>query len=1018
MEERKTRGRSRRRKRKNQMRRPMAVLLALMLSVTSFGTATVYADDAAVVKEGVGAAGSQEKVDPDKWAEKEVLGGGKLAEDAADGKDTAGKDTAGVQDGSNEADDSGNKGSDGAGDGKEAGSVDENGNSQTGDENGQSSSGKQTGNLYDSIERPSQSDTVELIPGAPSDSKKSESDASEAGKPGDGMDTDAKSDINSDANSGTGSAGSASEAAGDSNSQKEQENVDHSGNQPGGSQETEVKPVPAEEKEKNYEYIYDKESGKFKVTFNIKEDAKGDQTVELSKVLEEINAAGKKQFEQWFQTKEGANELDDAQYYGQNTIRQVFDGVEYIYNIKNGTTRLYEEPGCTTVFDVYITNGSKHTYVYKNNSFTVSTPDMSNTDHTGITGFDGQELPEDYTKGFLSPKYDIKNAGTTGVIENLIDEALKDTKSQWQYGIDKDGNLTTSHAQKLTKKDIEVGTPVYKIGNKYYLHSEKYDCYYCDFNSAQVEEKPKGSGNYFVKSVPSSGKNNYAIKADGSKYYAPWVRGGEIDAIRASANKIQDALNQYLSKNNTTLEKEVLKYYNEKDGTSYTTIEELLSGNEAAANELTRAGETGNSSLASLNPMLIHSSSQYDDFYKNIFSFNVGSREEMEKFLDSDNIDHGHGHGEWASDGYEMTIGDYMADKLNETDGAWDKANAYFNVLLKSGLTAEEATWAAFTMATNIDGERADNNYQNSAWTWYSSMILKQQDGTFNLTKVDTEGNQLGDDEGEKQTSFYLWYVDSKTETDEQGNQKKVDVAKYCVYVDPVYETVKNEDGSESQKLVKDGYYGWVEYDPDNKELNYTISTTNGTLNIDYALLEGVVYYLQEKAAPDGYEVDSNIYVICDEEAYKQMRAEKGANSVINPATGIESATVYMGAIKGGETLKVNFVNGKTAPNPDINPDPTPDHGGGGGSHGGHGGGGSSSGSKKTTTSVGPGTTTAEEPVLPEQPVEVPIENIPAQGLPKTGEDGVNTSALMLTLGLLAAAYVWMSGRKNEKVQN
>ena len=64
--------------------------------------------------------------------------------------------------------------------------------------------------------------------------------------------------------------------------------------------------------EKNYDYIYDKEAGKFKITFHIKEDAKGDQTVELSKVMEEINAAGKKQFDEWFKTEEGAKELDDA----------------------------------------------------------------------------------------------------------------------------------------------------------------------------------------------------------------------------------------------------------------------------------------------------------------------------------------------------------------------------------------------------------------------------------------------------------------------------------------------------------------------------------------------------------------------------------------------------------------------------------------------------------------------------------------------------------------------------------
>ena len=956
MEERKIRGRSRRRKYKNQMRRPIAVLLALMLSFSSFGTATAYADAA----EGSKTESQPEKVEAEKWTEKTILDSGKQTDGVSVTKDAS---------------------ANAANEGKETGNDNEGGNDDG-----------QTDNPYDSIERPAQSDTIEMIPGAPSDSKDKESDAG----------TDTKTDTKADTAEGSNPE---SGVAGESNDQNEQEKEGESENQPEGGQETEVKPLPAEEK--NYDYIYDKEAGKFKITFHIKEDAKGDQTVELSKVMEEINAAGKKQFDEWFKTEEGAKELDDAQYYG-STIRQSFGGVEYIYNPVNGTASLYEEPGCTTVFDVYLTNGSKHTYVYKNNSFTVSTPDMSNSDHTGVTGFDGQELPEDYTKGFLSPKYDIENASTTGVIEDLVDKALQDTQSQWQYGIDKDGNLTTSHSQKLTKNDIKIGTPVYKIRNKYYLYSEKYDCYYGEFNQAQVEENPKGSGKYVVKLVPSSGKNNYAIKADGSNYYAPYVRGSEINALKPSASRIQMAVKNYLSKNNTTLAQEVLKYYNEKDGTSYATIEELLSKNETAMDELTKSGATDNASLKSLDPMLLHSSSQYDNFYQNIFSFNVGSQEDMKKFLENENLGHGHSHGNWATDGCEMTIGDYMADKLNETDGAWDKANAYFNALLKSGVSSEEATWVAFTMATNIDGPRADNDYHNTAWNWYSSMVLKQQDGTFNLTKVDTDGSQLGDDEGEGQTSFYLWYIDSKTETDEQGNQKTTDVTKYCVYVDPVYETVENEDGTKSQKLVKDGYYGWVEYDPDNKELNYTVSTTNGTLNIDYALLEGVVYYLQEKAAPDGYKVDSNIYVICDEESYQQMTAEKGVSSVINPATGVESAVVYMGAIKGGETLKVNFVNGKTAPKPD----PTPDHGGGG-SHGGHGGGGSSSGGKKTT-SAGPGTVT-EEPVLSEQPAEVPIENIPAQGLPKTGEDGVNTSALMLTLGLIASAYVWMSGRREEE---
>ena len=117
MKERKIRGRSRRRKYKNQMRRPIAVLLALMLSFSSFGTATAYADDAAVVKESVDTAGTQEKVDLDKWMEKEVFDTGKQAENIA------GKDTVGVQDGSTVVDVSGDEGSDGAGEGNEAGTV-------------------------------------------------------------------------------------------------------------------------------------------------------------------------------------------------------------------------------------------------------------------------------------------------------------------------------------------------------------------------------------------------------------------------------------------------------------------------------------------------------------------------------------------------------------------------------------------------------------------------------------------------------------------------------------------------------------------------------------------------------------------------------------------------------------------------------------------------------------------------------------------------------------------------------
>ena len=674
-----------------------------------------------------------------------------------------------------------------------------------------------------------------------------------------------------------------------------------------GNQE-DLKKEPAEDdkypESKDYEFVFDPETKHFHVTFHIQEDAEGDQTIELSKVLEEVDGYGQAEFDNWKNTPGYQAALNR----GQTKIRWTgdrFNDVEYVFDLETGKASLYMEPGCTTIFDVSLANGSKHTYVYKDSSLTVATPDVSNTDKTGVTGFDGQELPEDYSQSFLSPSYST-DPKVNGAVETIIDAALKESESRWQYGIDKDGNLTTSHSKKLTSKDIPVGTPVYKIGSKYYLYSEQNDCYYCEFNKGQVKEEPANSGNYVVKSVPSSGKDNYAIKADGKKYYAPYVRGSEIDATKPSDSKIQSELTKYLNNNNTTLDVEILKYYNDKDGTNYGTLSELLAANPEVEKELTES-----SSTHKLNPVQVKSSQLYDNFYQNVLSFKIGDPEKVDAEA-SGNVDHSHSHGQWATDGTQETIGDYMAGKLTET-GKWAEANSYFNTLVLSGMTEEEATWAAFTMATNIDGPRADNNYQNTAWNWYASMVLHQADGTLDLTKTDKKtGEIIGDDEGEGQTSFYLWKYETNKDTGEKDTM-------YCTYVEPTYTT--NEAGE--QVLEKDGFYCWVKYDPSKDKLTYTVTTTNGKLNIDYALLENVVYYLQEAIAPDGYDVDPEIYVICDEESYKELEGTE----VTNPATGATSKVTessWLGSILGGKTLSINFMNTATVV-PDPDPEPTPD---------------------------------------------------------------------------------------------
>lgn len=775
----------------------------------------------------------------------------------------------------------------------------------TGDNTDQPTDGEGDGDNTSSddkptIERPEQSETVETLPGTAEDNK-------------DHIKGEDKDDTEDKGDSGEETPGTGDTDTGD---------TEEKGETPaeGEGTDTEVKPEEKPEEDLDYSVAYDEDTGHFKVTFNIKEDAEGDQTIELSKVQEVVEKYGEKQFDEWLQTDTGAKWMDDARWYaqyGESSKKTVdFNGASYTlyvyYDEKTDSVcqrvAFTNEPGCTTMFDISLSNGSKHTYVYKDNSLTVATPDVSNTDKTGVTGFDGQELPKEYAGNTnLELKYD-KNAAS-GCMEDLVDAALKEYGEDcWlpQY-LDSEGNLTTQSS----RTDVPAGTEVELINGKYYVRSG--DHYYGGFSKNDVQTTDDG------KIVLNKDKNTstraYKKVSNGKKVATDDILGRQnhsSDALMTS--DVRKALKPYMEeKGYTTYDDYILDYYRKADGSKYDSVSELLKNDPKALKELSRSGmnmpdnpNTGN------NTVKMDPSTLYDNFYKNVLSFKVGNQDTVDSEAGG-NVDHNHSHGQWAADGTQETIGDYMADKLNETPGAWDKANAYFNTLLASGLTSEEATWAAFAMATNIDFQNAGNDYQNTAWNWYASMVLHQADGTLDLTKTDKDtGEIIGDDEGEGQTSFYLW----KYETDKETGEKDT---MYCTYVEPTYTT--NKDGE--QVLEKDGFYCWVKYDPSKDKLTYTVTTTNGKLNIDYALLENVVYYLQEAIAPDGYDTDPEIYVICDEESYKELEGTE----VTNPATGATSKVTessWLGSILGGKTLPINFMNTATVV-PDPDPEPTPD---------------------------------------------------------------------------------------------
>ena len=765
----------------------------------------------------------------------------------------------------------------------------------TGDNTDQPTDGEGDGDNTSSddkptIERPEQSDTVETLPGTAEDNK-------------DHIKGEDKDDTEDKGDSGEETPDTGDTDTGD---------TEEKGEEGSGSEETpEEKPEETpKEDDTDYSCAYDPDTGHFKITFNIKADAEGDQTIELSKVQEVVSKNG----ESYLDTDEGKRKLATAQMWGDKTMTYTYNGVKYVYTLATGTVSLYQEPGCTTIFDISLSNGSKHTYVYKDNSLTVATPDVSNTDKTGVTGFDGQELPKEYA-GNTKLQLKYSKTGEAGCMEKLVEDALREFDDDHylnQY-LDTDGNPTTKIQGKAT---LAAGSEVItnKKGSFVKVTSASGKEYYYKLDYANTSLVKEVDGKKVLADTVQNTSILYTEKGTEDSAFGHYDRETtDLIALRSAIKKYMEAYGY------ASYDDYILDYYKKPNGTKYDSVEELLRNNKDAQASLLHSGTAmpGNSYKDPNGPLgdassTMDPSTLYNNFYQNILSFKVGDPEKVDAEAGG-NVDHNHSHGQWATDGTQETIGDYMAGKLNETPGAWAKANSYFNTLLANGMSEDEATWAAFAMATNIDFQNAGNDYQNTAWSWYASMVLHQTDGTLDLTKTDKKtGEIIGDDEGEGQTSFYLW----KYETDKETGKKDT---MYCTYVEPTYTT--NKAGE--QVLEKDGFYCWVKYDPSKDKLTYTVTTTNGKLNIDYALLENVVYYLQEAIAPDGYDTDPEIYVICDEESYKELEGTE----VTNPATGATSkvtADSWLGSILGGKTLSINFVNTATVV-PDPDPEPTPD---------------------------------------------------------------------------------------------
>lgn len=147
------------------------------------------------------------------------------------------------------------------------------------------------------------------------------------------------------------------------------------------------------------------------------------------------------------------------------------------------------------------------------------------------------------------------------------------------------------------------------------------------------------------------------------------------------------------------------------------------------------------------------------------------------------------------------------------------------------------------------------------------------------IKKVDEETGE----EIQNNTAFYLWFIDNET----------------------TYYIVKStaEDGS--------SIFIPVEFSAEKDKSNYTI-TVAGSQKIDNVLLEGIVYYLQEAAAPEGYDLDPTIQIICSDAQYQELTKSLGDSDfkITNVAEGKEfeavRANVTLDADADDTTLSVS----------------------------------------------------------------------------------------------------------------
>ena len=703
-----------------------------------------------------------------------------------------------------------------------------------------------------------------------------------------------------------------------------------------------------------WDIFYDPYEDVYKVTFNIGEKAEGTQTIDLTKALELMNKyaeAGKKELQEAIDKKPEKGELPPVPGMPEGLDEELqsfwdeqfpgLSGENNGANTKGYVLKKMNEAGIDTD-NSYVQDYAQYIVTKADNAFLnqvfetrggVGGVDCFRYFMQWYSGYNGDGEPTDaqvaeaiaviqsedasitapeYPPDESDPSYpeyaakkaevEEKYAEEKAAYDAAIEALQRELDRQIEANILQPGDVKkfelyltsdSPHIYKYLPGSFTLATPEWPAnpdgeftGFDGQTLPDKYvdqNSYYITVFSEPIQHLLRAVG--MLDENDDYNKSGIGAKQDenGNIYTYPTYWDYKINMFlsgKYNGETTAERLNQY-----------ILDYY----GNEYDTIDELVQNNPEARAQLTMTETSGNRWFTiSGKDFVVDAHTEtvmYDKFYTALFSFAFGSEEDINAFLEGAEFNEDSNRWEytnnaWTNNGYQQALYYYM-----DHQEIWQETDDYFNALLDGGLSKEQATWTSLMMALNFDHWLTGNDWQDTWWPWYSSIQLERMDIDFSLSKKDQNGETITSGE----TEFQVYYIDKVT----------------------------NEDGTETNVNM------YCTYDAENNAYTFvptpsTVWTKDGELNISYAMMKDVVYYLQEQTAPDGYEKDTNVYIVMSEDDYNQLTDEDKA-SLGEFDKYLDMTTSEDGLQVNADFINVKIVKPDPKPSHDPDPDPTPD---------------------------------------------------------------------------------------------